>query len=81
MFRPFDPMLDSEGKLRPFYRTARERGLRFDVRHGSGSLLFKWVRPAASRLSFMSTRRQRPHLPRLTATPQEVDRALTDAFR
>jgi acetyl esterase/lipase len=46
MYRPFDPVLDADGKLRPYYRTARERGILFDVGHGSGSLLFKWAVPA-----------------------------------
>lgn len=46
MYRPFDPVLDADGNLRPYYRTARERGILFDVGHGSGSLLFKWAVPA-----------------------------------
>ena len=46
MYRPFDPVLDADGKLRPYYRNARERGILFDVGHGSGSLLFKWAVPA-----------------------------------
>lgn len=46
MFRPFDPMLDEQGQLRPYYRTARQRGIIFDVGHGSGSLVFKWAVPA-----------------------------------
>ena len=46
MYRPFDPVLDHDGKLRPHYRAARERGILFDVGHGSGSLLFQWAVPA-----------------------------------
>lgn len=46
MFRPFDPMLDQDGQLKPYYRAARERGILFDVGHGSGSLVFKWAVPA-----------------------------------
>ena len=35
------PMLDHEGKVRPYLYEARKRGVKFDVGHGSGSFHFR----------------------------------------
>ncbi len=40
------PIVDEEGRLRPFVRRARERGIVFDVGHGAGSFVFSQARPA-----------------------------------
>jgi dihydroorotase len=40
------PIVDEAGKLRPFVRKARERGIVFDVGHGAGSFVFAQARPA-----------------------------------
>jgi len=48
MFRGPVPFLDAQGKLLPYLRTARNRGVKFDVGHGGGSLV---MRNAAASLS------------------------------
>jgi dihydroorotase len=40
------PMLDANGKLRPYLHEARKRGVKFDVGHGGGSFLWKQAIPA-----------------------------------
>ncbi len=40
------PMLDAAGKLRPYLRQARQRGVKFDVGHGAGSFWWKQAVPA-----------------------------------
>jgi dihydroorotase len=40
------PMLDAEGKVRPYLFAARKRGVIFDVGHGGGSFLFRQAAPA-----------------------------------
>jgi dihydroorotase len=40
------PMLDDQGKVRPFEFEARKRGVIFDVGHGAGSFLFRNAVPA-----------------------------------
>ena len=40
------PMLDANGKLRPYLQEARKRGVKFDVGHGGGSFLWKQAVPA-----------------------------------
>jgi dihydroorotase len=40
------PMLDANGKLLPYLREARKRGVIFDVGHGGGSFLFRQAVPA-----------------------------------
>src|SRR5579863_159692 len=40
------PMLDDEGKVRPYLFEARKRGVIFDVGHGGGSFLFRQAVPA-----------------------------------
>jgi len=40
------PMIDGEGKVRPYLFEARKRGVKFDVGHGGGSFLFRWAVPA-----------------------------------
>ncbi len=40
------PMLDEEGKLRPYLLEARERGVLFDVGHGGGSFWWSQAEPA-----------------------------------
>ncbi|MDA1311943.1 MAG: amidohydrolase/deacetylase family metallohydrolase [Acidobacteria bacterium] len=40
------PMLDANGKLRPYLQEARKRGVKFDVGHGGGSFLWKQAIPA-----------------------------------
>ena len=42
------PMLDEEGKLRPYLFQAQKRGVLFDVGHGAGSFLFRYARPAVA---------------------------------
>lgn len=41
-----EPIVDENGKLKPFVFKARERGLIFDVGHGGGSFLFRQAVPA-----------------------------------
>jgi dihydroorotase len=40
------PMLDKEGRIRPFLPEARKRGVLFDTGHGQGSFLFRLAVPA-----------------------------------
>jgi dihydroorotase len=40
------PMLDANGKVRPYLIAARRRGVIFDVGHGGGSFLFRQAAPA-----------------------------------
>jgi dihydroorotase len=40
------PMLDAQGKLRPYLIEGRKRGIVFDVGHGAGSFVFKHAVPA-----------------------------------
>jgi dihydroorotase len=40
------PMLDANGKIRPYLFEARKRGVIFDVGHGGGSFLFRQAVPA-----------------------------------
>ncbi len=40
------PMLDDEGRVRPYLFEARKRGVIFDVGHGGGSFLFRQAVPA-----------------------------------
>lgn len=40
------PMLDENGKLRPYLKQARERGVIFDVGHGGGSFIYRYAVPA-----------------------------------
>jgi dihydroorotase len=40
------PMLDAQGKVRPYLFDARKRGILFDVGHGGGSFVFKHAVPA-----------------------------------
>lgn len=40
------PMLDENGKLRPYLDEGRKRGVIYDVGHGGGSFVFRWAVPA-----------------------------------
>jgi dihydroorotase len=40
------PMLDDKGKVRQYLFDAKKRGVKFDVGHGGGSLVFRWAAPA-----------------------------------
>ncbi len=40
------PIVDDDGKLRPYVMAARKRGIVFDVGHGGGSFLFRQAVPA-----------------------------------
>jgi dihydroorotase len=40
------PMLDEQGKVRPYLFAAQKRGVIFDVGHGGGSFLFRYAAPA-----------------------------------
>ena len=40
------PIVDDDGKLRPYVVAARKRGIVFDVGHGGGSFLFRQAVPA-----------------------------------
>lgn len=46
VYRPFDPILDDKGKVRPAWLAARKRGIIFDVGHGAGSLVLRYAVPA-----------------------------------
>ncbi|MFN0168586.1 MAG: amidohydrolase/deacetylase family metallohydrolase [Bryobacteraceae bacterium] len=45
-FVPAAPLLDANGKLRPYLFEAQKRGVKFDVGHGGGSFLFRQAVPA-----------------------------------
>jgi dihydroorotase len=40
------PMLDAQGKVRPYLFEAKKRGVIFDVGHGGGSFIFRQAAPA-----------------------------------
>ena len=40
------PMLDAQGKVRPYLFAAKKRGVIFDVGHGGGSFIFRQAAPA-----------------------------------
>src|SRR5882757_6797779 len=40
------PMLDAQGKVRPYLFAAKKRGIIFDVGHGGGSFIFRQAAPA-----------------------------------
>ena len=40
------PIVDEQGKVRPYVSAARKRGIIFDVGHGGGSFLFSQAVPA-----------------------------------
>lgn len=42
------PMLDQSGKIRPYLFEAQNRGIIFDVGHGSGSFLYSQAEPATA---------------------------------
>ena len=46
MFRGPVPWVDEHGKLYPYLRKARDRGVIFDVGHGGGSFVFRNAAPA-----------------------------------
>jgi dihydroorotase len=46
VYRPYDPILDDKGNVRPAWREARKRGIIFDVGHGAGSLVLRFAVPA-----------------------------------
>ena len=46
MYLDYVPMLDDQGKVRPYLFEARKRGVIFDVGHGGGSFLFRQAVPA-----------------------------------
>lgn len=46
MYLDFVPMLDANGKVRPYLFEARKRGVIFDVGHGGGSFVFQHAVPA-----------------------------------
>lgn len=46
MFRVTVPWVDAQGKLLPYLRRARDRGVLFDVGHGGGSFIFQNAVPA-----------------------------------
>jgi dihydroorotase len=48
MFRAPVPYVDSSGKLYPYLRQARQRGVKFDVGHGGGSFVFRNAAPAVA---------------------------------
>lgn len=40
------PMLDDNGKVRPYLFEGKKRGVKFDAGHGGGSFVFRWAVPA-----------------------------------
>ncbi|MBL8208201.1 MAG: amidohydrolase/deacetylase family metallohydrolase [Blastocatellia bacterium] len=46
VYRPYDPILDDKGKVRPAWFEAKKRGIIFDVGHGGGSLVLRFAVPA-----------------------------------
>ena len=45
-YLPSVPLLDAQGKVRPYLFEARKRGVLFDVGHGGGSFVFRHAVPA-----------------------------------
>ncbi|MBI3472365.1 MAG: amidohydrolase/deacetylase family metallohydrolase [Candidatus Solibacter usitatus] len=54
-FRGPVPWVDESGKLYPYLRAARERGVKFDVGHGGGSFVFRNAAPAVRQGFFPDT--------------------------
>lgn len=46
IYRPMDPTLDENGKVRAYLFAAKKRGVIFDVGHGGGSLVWRYAVPA-----------------------------------
>lgn len=46
LYKPFQPILDKEGKLLPYLPAARKRGVFFDLGHSIGTFTFQVVVPA-----------------------------------
>jgi dihydroorotase len=46
MYIDYVPMIDKEGKLRPYLLEAQKRGVIFDVGHGGGSFVYNQAAPA-----------------------------------
>ncbi|MEP7343191.1 MAG: amidohydrolase/deacetylase family metallohydrolase [Acidobacteriota bacterium] len=46
LYRPMDPTIDENGKVRPYLFAAKKRGVIFDVGHGAGSLVWRYAVPA-----------------------------------
>lgn len=46
IYRPMDPTLDENGKVRTYLFAAKKRGVIFDVGHGGGSLVWRHAIPA-----------------------------------
>jgi dihydroorotase len=46
LYRPMDPTIDENGKVRPYLFAAKKRGVIFDVGHGGGSLVWRYAVPA-----------------------------------
>jgi dihydroorotase len=47
-YLPRVPMLDAQGKVRPYLFEAQKRGIIFDVGHGSGSFAYSQAEPATA---------------------------------
>ncbi|MFN0101943.1 MAG: amidohydrolase/deacetylase family metallohydrolase [Bryobacteraceae bacterium] len=45
-FLPWVPMLDDNGKVRPYLFEGQKRGVKFDAGHGGGSFVFRHAAPA-----------------------------------
>ncbi len=45
-YHPSVPFFDAQGRLLPYLRQARQRGVKFDVGHGGGSFVFRQAVPA-----------------------------------
>jgi dihydroorotase len=46
LYLPAVPMLDKDGKVRPYLWEGRKRGVKFDAGHGGGSFVFRQAVPA-----------------------------------
>ncbi|MEP7272153.1 MAG: amidohydrolase/deacetylase family metallohydrolase, partial [Acidobacteriota bacterium] len=46
IYRPMDPTLDENGKVRAYLFEAKKRGVIFDVGHGGGSLVWRYAVPS-----------------------------------
>jgi dihydroorotase len=46
MFHPMVPFFDTAGRLLPYLRQARNRGVKFDLGHGGGSFVWSQALPA-----------------------------------